>query len=149
MNIYRNLTRKCKKLVRELNGKGYCYNTNLAIVLENDFELLMELALYCATKSNKRFIYLLTNRDIHLPLPVDDVKGIGYDYSVAFTSDTDLVFGDDVVCIVDYKAGYTKEQIDNIHSSKILIFESIGELDGYRKQELCNSCNEFIFKPSR
>lgn len=149
MNIYRNLTRNCKKLVRDLNGKGYCYDTDLVIVLENDFELLTELALYCATKFNKRFIYLLTCREIHLPLPVDDIKGIGYDYSVAYTSDTDLVFGDDVVCIVDCKAGYTKEQIDSIHTSKILIFESMSELDKYEKQESCNNCNEFIFKPER
>lgn len=139
MNIYKNLSKKCKRLARDFKSGATkhtkdCNIGDVVINIENEMELAEELALYLATKRKKRFIYFLTRRELKLPLPVDSEDGIGWDFNVAFTDSPDLIFGDDVVCIVDGESDFTKEQIDSIQISKIFVF---GSKDGYDKY--CNA----------
>lgn len=135
MNIYRNLSKKCKQLLKDfkivLAKDSDLTKGNIALSINKEADLATELAMYLATKRKKRFIYFLTKRELKLPLPVDSEEGIGWDFNVAFTDSPDLIFGDDVVCIIDGASDFTKEQIDSIHTSKIFMFSSITDFEKY------------------
>lgn len=141
MNIYRNLSKRCKGLVKCFNRvnknehmKTYIKDCNfgdVAISVDNEVELSEELVMYLATRRKKKFIYFLTDKNPKLPLPVDSEEGIGYDFNVAFTNIPELISGDDVICIVDGSVNFTKEQIDSVQTSKIFMFASNTDYSDY------------------